>query len=137
MEYTFPDNNIKKYIIFSAIDNYELNTYDNANLIVWGEYILGNIKGSLNSKNIVHLDDILILFKSQTMTRVRKYALGAAHNSEMYSKPCILSTYNLDSCSSIFLKSKPDAIMNIGTRYPKIETKPPPRFFFKKSNNNM
>ncbi|GAA5808493.1 hypothetical protein MFLAVUS_001884 [Mucor flavus] len=42
-----------------------------------------------------------------------RYMFDALQNSDVYSKPRILSTENSATSSSIFLKSKPDAILNI------------------------
>ncbi|GAA5811690.1 hypothetical protein MFLAVUS_005131 [Mucor flavus] len=50
---------------------------------------------------------------SEVLEGTGQYLFDALHNSDVYSKPRILSTEHLATSSSIFLKSKPDAIMNI------------------------
>ncbi|KAI8047056.1 hypothetical protein BDF21DRAFT_435206, partial [Thamnidium elegans] len=47
------------------------------------------------------------------MRGTSRYSINAIQNSNIYGKPRILSTEHSAISSSIFLNSKPDAIMNI------------------------
>lgn len=61
-----------------------------------------------------HLESTEFIY-SQLLEGAVRYMFDAFQNSDVYSKPRILSTEHSATSSSIFLKSKTDAIMSIGT----------------------
>lgn len=86
-------------------------------LLDWLEHLLEYNRVSFGSNYIIPKRLWSMNYDySEVLEGIGQYLFDALHNSDVYSKPRILSTENLaTSSSSIFLKSKPDAIMNIGT----------------------
>lgn len=109
------NNLIKEYTIFSLADKCSSQIKLNQKLLNWSKRMVEYYRISFNPKSIIHKHFWEEEFDCETIVSgMSRYALDAIQNSNINGKPRIVSTENLASCSSIFQKSKPDAIMNIG-----------------------
>ncbi|KAI9273790.1 hypothetical protein EDC94DRAFT_689813 [Helicostylum pulchrum] len=83
-------------------------------LLDWAEFLFDYTYTSFGSKYIVSKRLPFMDFDyAEVLEGAVRYSFDAIQNSDIYSKPRILSTEHSATSSSIFLKSKPDAIMNI------------------------
>ncbi|KAI8078618.1 hypothetical protein BDF21DRAFT_494319 [Thamnidium elegans] len=104
------NNLLKDYPIITTIDKYSTEIELDQNLVDWSKSMLeyNRINSGRRTSN-----------KFRNFNRdflqigAIAYVYEAIQSSNMYSKPIILPTDELASYSSIFVKSKPDAIMNI------------------------
>ncbi|GAA5808513.1 hypothetical protein MFLAVUS_001904 [Mucor flavus] len=108
-----PNDLGKEYSLFRLTANYQ-GSKVNRSLLHWSEYMLdyNRISSSSNYITLKRLWNSGFGYQDVLKGAVR-YMFDALQNSDVYSKPSILSTENSATSSSIFLKSKPDAILNI------------------------
>ncbi|KAI8087260.1 hypothetical protein BDF21DRAFT_414035 [Thamnidium elegans] len=88
--------------------------YPDDNILNWSKYMLEYNQISFNAKNVTHKG---YWFKGSKYQEIAigalRYVLDVIRNSDINSKPRILPVQNRISSSSIFLNSKPEAMMNI------------------------
>ncbi|KAI9250389.1 hypothetical protein EDC94DRAFT_316831 [Helicostylum pulchrum] len=89
--------------------------YPKQNLLNWLNYMLEYNRISFNAKNFIHK---ICWFGNEIghqdiILGACRYVIDVIRNSDINSKPRILSEQNSTSAPSIFLTSKPGAIMNI------------------------
>ncbi|GAA5798352.1 hypothetical protein HPULCUR_003754 [Helicostylum pulchrum] len=102
-------NNLKLLLPNNLVKEYSL-----LNLTFWSEYLFEYNRIYFGSNYIIPKCLSITDFEhSNVLEGAVRYLFDALRNSDLYSKPRILSTKQLATSSSIFLKSKPDAIMNI------------------------
>lgn len=102
---------VKEYdlLIIDYSHNTGLHTYQH--LLNWSIYMLEYSRIYSKVNNIVHKRVSLDYIEgSIVIWGARAYGLDTIKNSDIGSKPRILSS----DTSTLFLKSRPDAIMNIG-----------------------
>lgn len=97
-------------------ENYSSEMYPKQNLLNWLNYMLEYNRISFNAKNFIHK---ICWFGNEIghqdiILGACRYVIDVIRNSDINSKPRILSEQNSTSAPSIFLTSKPGAIMNIG-----------------------
>lgn len=110
------DNLVKKYDFVTCVDKYSFGGNSRYYMLLWFEEMLTYNHVSFNSKNIVRkIIQKKNIFTAELLDGASRYVFDVIRNSDIYSKPRILPTESLNSCSSVFVNSKPDAIMNIGT----------------------
>ncbi|KAI8067207.1 hypothetical protein BDF21DRAFT_111132 [Thamnidium elegans] len=114
LEQLLPNSLVKEYSIVKFIDEYtsEIKLYKG--LLQWSRFMIDYNRISFDSNFIVpknplykSIDDALIVGGAF------RYSISTIQNSNIYGKPRILSTEHSVTSPSIFLNSKPDAIMNI------------------------
>lgn len=110
------DNLVKKYNFVICVDKYSFGGNSRYCMLLWLKEMLAYNHTAFNSKNIVRKiirkEDI---YFTELIKGASRYVFDVIQNSVVYIKPRLLPTESLNSCSSIFVNSKPDAIMNIGT----------------------
>ncbi|KAG2233260.1 hypothetical protein INT48_001709 [Thamnidium elegans] len=109
-----PNDLVKEYSIVKFTDKYTSNIRLDDSLLQWSRFMFKYNRMSFDSSyilpkslsyNYIDIGDV--------MHGVSRYSTNAIQNSSIYGKPRILSTEHSAISSSIFLNSKPDAIMNI------------------------
>ncbi|KAI9263515.1 hypothetical protein EDC94DRAFT_606987 [Helicostylum pulchrum] len=109
------NNLVKEYNILIYYDKYSSGIYINSNLTKWSNYMLEYNRISFNAKNII--DKSYFMEKELGYHAIESgafiYVVDVIRNSDISSKPRILPEQNSTSSSSIFLTSKPGAIMSI------------------------
>ncbi|KAG2235844.1 hypothetical protein INT48_003956 [Thamnidium elegans] len=109
-----PNSLVKEYSILKFNDKYTSEIESDEGLLQWSRFLFEYNRLSFDSSYIVPK---YILVKNITdlgiMRGTFRYSATTIQNSNIYSKPRILSTEHSAISSSIFLNSKPDAIMNI------------------------
>ncbi|KAG2228887.1 hypothetical protein INT48_007052 [Thamnidium elegans] len=109
-----PNNLVKEYSILKLTDEYTSEIGLDEGLLQWSRFLF--------EYNQMHFDSSYItpvhpfgkpIIKQAIMPGAFRYSVSAIQNSNIYSKPRILSKEHSAVPSSIFLNSKPDAIMNI------------------------
>ncbi|KAI8058903.1 hypothetical protein BDF21DRAFT_403529 [Thamnidium elegans] len=108
-------NNIaKEYSILKVNDEYTSEIELDQGLLQWSRFLFEYNRISVSSSYIVPKSLLYKYIDSQDIMRgTFRYSINAIQNSNIYSKPRILSTEHSATSSSIFHNSKPDAIMNI------------------------
>ncbi|KAI8087299.1 hypothetical protein BDF21DRAFT_226510 [Thamnidium elegans] len=105
---------VKEYNIMTYYDKYSSEMYPDDNILSWSQYMLEYNRISFNAKNVTHKGDWFGRSEYQDIViGALRYVLDVIRNSDINSKPRILPVQNRISSSSIFLKSKPEAMMNI------------------------
>ncbi|KAI8047313.1 hypothetical protein BDF21DRAFT_457357 [Thamnidium elegans] len=114
LEQLLPNSLVKEYSIVKFNDEYTSEIELDQGLLQWSRFMFEYNRIYFASKYIVpenptykSIDDALIVYGAF------RYSISTIQNSSIYSKPRILSTEHSVISSSIFLNSKPDAIMNI------------------------
>ncbi|GAA5807513.1 hypothetical protein MFLAVUS_000876 [Mucor flavus] len=104
---------IKEHSLLKLNPKRWLRKIDNG-LLDWSEYLLEYNRISFSSNYIIpkrlEIAEFCDINVSEGAVR---YLFDALQNSDLYSKPRILSTEYSAISSSIFLNSKPDAVLNI------------------------
>ncbi|KAI8067200.1 hypothetical protein BDF21DRAFT_496137 [Thamnidium elegans] len=114
LEQLLPNNLVKEYSIVKFTDEYtsEIKLYEG--LLQWSRFMFEYNRISFDSNFIVPKNPLYKSINSNSILRgTSRYLISAIQNSNIYGKPRILSTEHSAISSSIFLSSKPDAIMNI------------------------
>ncbi|KAG2237166.1 hypothetical protein INT48_004668 [Thamnidium elegans] len=105
---------VKEYNIMTYYDEYSSEMYPDDNILNWSQYMLEYNRISFNAKNVTHKGDWFRRSEYQDIAiGALRYVLDVIRNSDINSKPRILPVQNRISSSSIFLNSKPEAMMNI------------------------
>ncbi|GAA5808421.1 hypothetical protein MFLAVUS_001812 [Mucor flavus] len=107
-----PNDLGKKYSIFSLTAVDWDRKVDN-NLFDWSKCMLDYNRIVLRSNYIIPMCSLDNFDYRDILAGAVRYMFDVLQNSDVYSKPRILPTEHLATSSSIFLKSKPDAILNI------------------------
>ncbi|GAA5808555.1 hypothetical protein MFLAVUS_001946 [Mucor flavus] len=108
-----PNDLVKEYSLFRVTIEYPDINLDEG-LFHWSEYMLDYNRIAFGSNCIIPKRSWNTDFGYQGVLKgAVRYMFDALQNSDVYSKPRILSTEHSATSSSIFLKSKPDAILNI------------------------
>ncbi|KAI8047316.1 hypothetical protein BDF21DRAFT_209979 [Thamnidium elegans] len=111
-----PNNLVKKYFILKFNDKYTSKIKLDDGLLQWSRFMFEYNRKSFDFSYIEPENTPSKSIGYQNIMRgTFRYSINAIQNSNIYSKPRILSTEHSAISSSIFLNSKPDAIMNIGT----------------------
>ncbi|KAI8047196.1 hypothetical protein BDF21DRAFT_210873 [Thamnidium elegans] len=111
-----PNNLVKEYSIVKFTDEYTSNIKLDKGLLQWSRFMFEYNRISFASNYIVPKNPLNISIGDKDILRgTSRYSISAIQNSNVYGKPRILSTEHSPTSSSIFLDSKPDAIMSIGT----------------------
>ncbi|GAA5801998.1 hypothetical protein HPULCUR_007458 [Helicostylum pulchrum] len=108
-----PNDLVKEYSISRLLSNgwgYKVDR----RLLHWSGLLFEYNRISFGSNNIVpkRLKNATFGIES-VLEGAARYMFSALRNSDIYSKPRILSTEHSATSSSIFLRSNPDAILNI------------------------
>ncbi|KAG2233245.1 hypothetical protein INT48_001694 [Thamnidium elegans] len=114
LEKLLPNNLVKEYSIVKFIDEYTSEIELDRNLLQWSRFMFEYNRISFGSNYITPetLSDLYI-DTHDILRGTSQYSINAIQNSNIYGKPRILSTEPSTISSSIFLNSKPEAIMNI------------------------
>ncbi|KAI8067256.1 hypothetical protein BDF21DRAFT_112035 [Thamnidium elegans] len=111
-----PNNLIKNYSILKFTDEYTSKIELDEGLLQWSRFMFEYNRIFVSSSYIVPKSPLNKFIDNRDIMRgTFRYLISAIQNSDIYSKPRILSTEHSAISSSIFLNSKPEAIMNIGT----------------------
>ncbi|KAG2235812.1 hypothetical protein INT48_003924 [Thamnidium elegans] len=109
-----PNNLVKEYSILKFTDEYTSKIELDEGLLQWSRFMFEYNRISFDSSYIVPKNPLVKYIDRQNVIRgASQCSINAIQNSNIYSKPRILSTEHSAISSSIFLNSKPDAIMNI------------------------
>ncbi|KAG2229453.1 hypothetical protein INT48_007840 [Thamnidium elegans] len=109
-----PNNLVKKYFILKFNDKYTSKIKLDDGLLQWSRFMFEYNRKSFDFSYIEPENTPSKSIGYQNIMRgTFRYSINAIQNSNIYSKPRILSTEHSAISSSIFLNSKPDAIMNI------------------------
>lgn len=109
------NNLVKEYSILKFTDSYSNETRFSRDLVNWSRFMFEYNRISFGSNYIIPKDLWMKEIElSGLMAGVERYTFDAIQNSDLHSKPRILPAEHSATSSSIFLDSKPDAIMNIG-----------------------
>lgn len=109
------NNRMKEYHIMTLVDEYSSEIILDHNLVNWSKSMLEYNRTTSDLKITRYEYNIAITFSFDFLHHGSiVYIREAIQNSDLYSKPRIISSNKMYSRSSIFIKSKPDAIMNIG-----------------------
>ncbi|KAI8047198.1 hypothetical protein BDF21DRAFT_210911 [Thamnidium elegans] len=116
LEKLLPNNLVKEYSILKLTGDYTFKIKLNEGLLQWSRFMFEYNRISSGSNYIVPKNRSNKYIDNKDIIRgASRYLISAIQNSNIYGKPRILSTKHSAISSSIFLNSKPDAIMNIGT----------------------
>ncbi|KAG2233241.1 hypothetical protein INT48_001690 [Thamnidium elegans] len=114
LEQLLPNNSVKEYSILKFTDRYTSRIQLDECLLQWSRFMFENNRISFASNYIVPKNHPnKYINNDDIMHGASRYLISAIQNSSIYGKPRILSTEHSAISSSIFLNSKPDAIMNI------------------------
>ncbi|KAG2233237.1 hypothetical protein INT48_001686 [Thamnidium elegans] len=114
LEKLLPNNLVKKYSILKFTDNYTSKIKLDEGLLQCSRLLFEYNRISFASNYIVPKNPLNKSIDSQGIMRgTFRYSISTIQNSDIHSKPRILSTEYSVISSSTFLNSKPDAIMNI------------------------
>ncbi|KAI8067283.1 hypothetical protein BDF21DRAFT_454676 [Thamnidium elegans] len=109
-----PNDLVKEYSILKFTDDYTSKIKSDEGLLQWSRFMFEYNRISVSSSYIVPEYILVKCITSLSIMRgAFRYSINAIQNSNIYGKPRILSTEHPPISSSIFLDSKPDAIMNI------------------------
>lgn len=116
IKHVFSGGITNKYRVIMINDEHSSNMRSDKNLLNWSRYILAYSEISTRNKNVINA---VSWFKESEkgefiLEGSCLYGYNAIQKADIYSKPRIISTQDPTTSSSIFIKSKPDAIMNIG-----------------------
>ncbi|KAI8047202.1 hypothetical protein BDF21DRAFT_457392 [Thamnidium elegans] len=114
LEKLLPNNLVKKYSILKFTGNYTSKIKLDEGLLQCSRFMFEYNRLSFDSSYIVpkSISDKSI-DNQEIMHGASRYSVNTIQNSNIYDKPRILSTEHSAISSSIFLNSKPDAIMSI------------------------
>ncbi|GAA5798473.1 hypothetical protein HPULCUR_003877 [Helicostylum pulchrum] len=108
-----PNDAVKEYSILNLTVKRWRRKIDKG-LFDWSEYLFEYNRISFSSNYIVLKRSVVKELDYQNVLEgAVRYLFYALHNSDIYSNPRMLSAEHSTTSSSIFLKSKPDAILNI------------------------
>ncbi|KAI9274060.1 hypothetical protein EDC94DRAFT_672982 [Helicostylum pulchrum] len=108
-----PDDLVKKYSLLRLTSTCWDSTVDK-DLLDWSEYMFEYNCISFGSNyNISNRLSVKAFGYTNVVLGATRYLFDALHNSDIYCKPRILSTECPATSSSVFLKSKPDAILSV------------------------
>ena len=109
------NNSTKSYKFLLVMDNYtcKLDLPESVTL-TWLEYILEYNRRSLNSIVTTITPTGQGITPSSLLEGARIGTFEAIQHSDMYRKPHIMQSEDSTTSSSVFLNSKPDAIVNLG-----------------------
>ncbi|GAA5817549.1 hypothetical protein MFLAVUS_011097 [Mucor flavus] len=110
IKHVFLGSITNKYRVVMINDEHSSNTLSDKNLLNWSRYILAYSEISTRNKNAINA---VSWFTENEKEGSCLYGYNAIQKADIYSKPRIISTQDPTTSSSIFIKSKPDAIMNI------------------------
>ncbi|KAI8047255.1 hypothetical protein BDF21DRAFT_210438 [Thamnidium elegans] len=114
LEQLLPNSLVKEYSILKFTDKYTSKIELDEGLLNWSRILFEYNRISVRSSYIVPESPLNKYIENQDIIRgAFRYSVNAIQNSSIYSKPRIISTEHSTISSSIFLNSKPDAIMNI------------------------
>ncbi|KAG2235836.1 hypothetical protein INT48_003948 [Thamnidium elegans] len=109
-----PNDLVKEYSILKFTDKYTSKIKLDEGLLQWSRFMFEYNRISVSSSYIVPEYIFVKCITSLSIIRgTFKYLITTIQNYNIYGKPRILSTDHSAISSSIFLDSKPDAIMNI------------------------
>ncbi|KAI9261374.1 hypothetical protein EDC94DRAFT_648773 [Helicostylum pulchrum] len=108
-----PNNLMQEYSLLRLLANGWSYKVDKG-LLYWAGILFEYNRIFFGSNNVIHKRLGIATFDNKSvLVGAARYMFNALHNSDIYSKPRILYTEDSATSSSIFLKSKPDAILNI------------------------
>ncbi|KAI8067314.1 hypothetical protein BDF21DRAFT_112613 [Thamnidium elegans] len=111
-----PNDLAKEYSILKFTDEYTSKIKSDEGLLQWSRFMFEYNRISVSSNYIVPKSlSNKYIDNRDIINGIFRYSVNAIQGSSIYSKPRILLTDHSAISSSIFLNSKPDAIMNIGT----------------------
>ncbi|KAG2234213.1 hypothetical protein INT48_001932 [Thamnidium elegans] len=114
LEQLLPNNLVKEYSLLKFTDEYTSEIELDEGLLQWSRFMFEYNRISVSSSYIVPKSPSNKYIGNQDiMYGACRYSISAIQNSNINSKPRILSTEDSAISSSVFLNSKPDAIMNI------------------------
>ncbi|KAI8047280.1 hypothetical protein BDF21DRAFT_210785 [Thamnidium elegans] len=114
LEQLLPNNLVKKYPILKFTDKYTSKIKSDKGLLQWSRFLFEYNRTFVSSSYIVSKNlSYKNIYDINIIRGASIYSIDAIQNSSIYGKPRILSTKHSAIPSSIFLNSKPDAIMNI------------------------
>ncbi|KAI8047204.1 hypothetical protein BDF21DRAFT_211027 [Thamnidium elegans] len=114
LEQLLPNNLVKKYPILKFNDKYTSKIKSDKGLLQWSRFLFEYNRTFVSSSYIVSKNlSYKNIYNINIIRGASIYSIDAIQNSSIYGKPRILSTKHSAIPSSIFLNSKPDAIMNI------------------------
>ncbi|KAG2233240.1 hypothetical protein INT48_001689 [Thamnidium elegans] len=114
LEKLLPNNLVKKYSILKFTDNYTSKIKLDEGLLQCSRLLFEYNRISFGSNYIVPKNPLYkIIMDEFIVGGAFRHSISAIQNSNIYGKPRILPTKRSAIPSSIFLNSKPDAIMNI------------------------
>ncbi|KAI8087059.1 hypothetical protein BDF21DRAFT_450267 [Thamnidium elegans] len=106
------NNVVKDYSLMIFIDQCSSKVKLDLDMLNWSKYMLEYYRISFNDKITVHEINSLKVIDHEIVTvGAGYYAFDAIYNSDIYCRPRIIE--NPATSSSIFLKSKPNAILNL------------------------
>ncbi|KAG2236214.1 hypothetical protein INT48_008574 [Thamnidium elegans] len=106
---------IRPFDICNEINEYTSIIELDEGLLQWSRFLFVYNRISFASNYIVHKSPLNQPIEYQDITHgIFRYTSNAIQNSNIYGKPRILATEHSEISPSIFLNSKPDAIMDIG-----------------------
>ncbi|GAA5808768.1 hypothetical protein MFLAVUS_002164 [Mucor flavus] len=113
LKFLLPNDLVKEYSILRLTDTRVKSSVDRG-LLYWAECMFEYNRIAFGSNFIIpkHSWNTDFDYRNVLKGAVR-YMFDVLQHSDVYSKPRILSTKDSATSSSIFLKSKPDAILNI------------------------
>lgn len=115
LKHVISDSFVKKYTLLEIEDHYSSEVELDRHLLQWVRVMLEYNRVFLNS--ITTMDKIIYrdrIFSPFEIHKGAGYMVSAVrHNSSMHCKPYTLPVKEFVTSSSIFLNSKPDAIINI------------------------
>lgn len=110
------NNPVKEYYLLKFYDEYSSQIQPKEILSNWSNYIVEYNRISFNAKNVTHKSCSPEKIGPRDIRKgASRYVTDVIRNCNINSKPRIIPpVQNLTFSPSIFLKSKPDSIMNIG-----------------------
>ncbi|KAG2233263.1 hypothetical protein INT48_001712 [Thamnidium elegans] len=114
LEQLLPNSLVKEYSIVKFTDEYTSEIKSDDGLLQWSRFMFEYNRISFDSNFIVPKNPLYKSINNNSILHwASRYSIDAIQNSNIYGRPRILSTEHSAISSSIFLNSKPDAIMNI------------------------